>query len=108
MVFNVIERIQMPIGHDALKSEEKRLRTEQADRLKELRTQLAWTDWQELSAIVAAAQSQVEQRLEILKQAENEQTAAIEARQRVELALQDVATEASSIESYRNDCWRFR
>ncbi len=77
-----------------------------SDRLKELRTQLAWTDWQELSAIVATAQAQVEQRLEILKQAESEQTGAIEARQKVELSLQDVATEASGIESYRNELSR--
>ncbi len=77
-----------------------------SDRLRELRTSLAWTDWAELSQVLATAGDKLQAARAEHESAENEHQAAVEARQTADLALQDAATQAADIETRRNDISR--
>jgi chromosome segregation protein len=77
-----------------------------SERLRALRTQLAWSDWQEFTAILQSTQTLYDERKSVVAQLEHEQTSAIEARQTIDLALQDAAAKAAEIETLRADLSR--
>lgn len=77
-----------------------------SERLKGLRTNLAWTDWTELSEILSTAAGELAERSEALAAAEGEQAAAVELRQAMELELQEAAAGAQRIEAARSESLR--
>ena len=77
-----------------------------SERMRELRTQLAWTDWEELGAVMSETDGELEQRRTALAEAEAEQQSATERRQTLELALQDAAGKAAEIEATRSEFMR--
>lgn len=77
-----------------------------SERMRELRTQLAWTDWEELGDVLTGADDELVESRQALEAAELEQAWATERRQELELALQDAAGRAGKIEAARTDLMR--
>jgi chromosome segregation protein len=71
-----------------------------------LRTTLAWSDWQQLSATIDGAADQLASHHATLGDREAAWEAAQEKRQAGELAVQQAAEEAGQLESHRNELSR--
>ncbi len=72
-----------------------------SERLKELRTQVAWTDWAELSVESDAAGSELSVAAEKLQQLETLREQMSEERQAADLQLQQIADESRAAEQQR-------
>lgn len=74
------------------------------DRMKELRTQLAWNDWRSLSSDLETAESELAiacgEQQELVRLREE----MTEKRQSADLQLQSIADEARTIEEQRSEC----
>jgi chromosome segregation protein len=77
-----------------------------SERMQQLRTQLAWTDWEQLGQVLRETESQWQQSHETLAEAQREQAQATETRQALELAMQDAAGKATQIEQSRTELLR--
>jgi len=87
----------------ASKAERYRLKSE---RMRHLRTQLAWTDWRALSHVVEQASGELERRRAGLRDIEREQAAAQAERETLERVLQQVAARSSEADAARNEAAR--
>ena len=76
------------------------------DRLKELRTQVAWTDWAELSAELDSAEHQLSEAIARHRELESRRQNMADERQAAELRLQEIADRARGAEEERGDWLR--
>lgn len=74
-----------------------------SDRLKELRTVVAWTDWMSLSDELAAAQSKLSSAITHHESSEANRVSLEEQRQAADMRLQTIADEARDAEKIRGE-----
>lgn len=74
-----------------------------SERLKELRTQIAWTDWQELSAESETAESELADAIAEQERLETLREKMTEERQAADSQLQEIADQARAAEESRSD-----
>ncbi|MEZ6089890.1 MAG: chromosome segregation protein SMC [Pirellulaceae bacterium] len=79
---------------------------QQAARLKELRMQVAWTDWQEFSRCLDQTESELSDAHSQREAVESELAEVAEQRQQLEISVQSVAVKAQQIEASRADASR--
>ncbi len=73
-----------------------------SERLKELRTQVAWTDWAELSDELGSSETELAAALAKHKELEELRSEMTEQRQAADLQLQQIADEARTVEEQRS------
>ncbi|QDV14191.1 Chromosome partition protein Smc [Rosistilla oblonga] len=91
------------IKSQATKAERYRI---QSTRLKELRMQVAWTDWQEFSNCLEQTDSELAEAEATREAVQAELAGVSESRQQLEMSLQAVAMKAQSVESSRTEASR--
>ena len=99
IVDEVASRLQS-LKSQASKAEKYR---QASERLRELRSQLAWTDWSDLSAQLDEAERQLAEAVERQQAEELQRDQLSQRRQQLELELQSLAGEAQAIESRRSE-----
>lgn len=72
-----------------------------SERLKELRTQIAWTDWSSLSGELKSSESELATAIAKQTELESQRASMAETRQAADLQLQQIADEARSVEERR-------
>ncbi|TWU55405.1 chromosome segregation protein SMC [Rubripirellula reticaptiva] len=75
-----------------------------SDRLKELRMQIAWTDWTSLSTDLTTSEAELAKAIVTQTELETLRTKMSEARQVADGQLQQIAEDASQIEQRRGGC----
>ena len=73
-----------------------------SERLKELRTQVAWTDWRQLSTELESTESKLNSAVTRHRELESLRTRMSEERQAADLQLQQIAEEARQVEQERS------
>ena len=89
------------IRSQASKAERYRQATQ---RLKELRTQVAWADWQQLSGELKFTETELTQAVERHQELEARREALQDQRHTAEMQLQGIADEAQRVEQQRSEC----
>ena len=74
-----------------------------SERLKELRTVIAWTDWANLNAEAAASEAELAEAIELHSKLQAEREEMTTRRQAAEMQLQKIADSAGELESKRRD-----
>ncbi len=74
-----------------------------SERMKELRTQVAWADWGDLSTELDASQQELTQAIENQKQLETLREEMSQQRQAADIQLQQIAEEARGAEQQRSE-----
>ena len=74
-----------------------------SERLKELRTQLAWTDWGELSTEVQGCETELAAAIARQQELEAHRQQMAQHRQAADLQLQEIADQARSVEETRSE-----
>ncbi|MGB7346830.1 MAG: chromosome segregation protein SMC [Pirellulaceae bacterium] len=87
------------IRSQASKAERYRVAT---TRLKELRTQVAWTDWSSMSAEFSTAETELATAIAALAEQETARDQMTQQRQTADLQLQEIAEEARAAEEVRS------
>ena len=99
IVDEVASRLKSLRGQ-ASKAERYRQATE---RMKELRTQVAWTDWREMSGELDKSETEFNNAIARQKEFEQLRDEMSQARQAADLQLQQIADEARSVEESRSE-----
>ena len=102
IVDEVASRLQS-LKSQASKAERYR---QSSERLRQLRTSLAWTDWSEMSQHLDEAQSELTRVTELAESEAAKRDEIAEQRQTFELALQELADKARSAEAERSEISR--
>ncbi len=102
IVDEVASRLQS-LKSQASKAERYR---EASERLRDLRTQVAWTDWAELTAELTRADNERGEAIAAQQAQEARREAMAERRQQTEQALQEMAEQVAEVEAKRSEIAR--